>query len=181
MKTPQLPPLIIKKSPSAFYVYTYKNKWDPEKEKLPRQLQESRHCHLRRERGKNPMGWPFFSWAPGIEGLYLWTQGKDYVFTPMNEGGFTLSGNGSQTTARGSYLGTGSARCSISHWRSSQNSHYSILRDYLKVLSIAYFIILNQDNNISRYPTFAEATRLPWGAPLHPSSIGRIFINVLDP
>ena len=31
MKTPQLPPLIIKKSPSAFYVYTYKNKWDPEK------------------------------------------------------------------------------------------------------------------------------------------------------
>ena len=38
------------------------------------------------------------------------------------------------------------------------------LQDYLKVLSIAYFIILNQDNNISKYPTFAEATRLPWGA-----------------
>ena len=33
MKTPQLPPLIIKKSPSAFYVYTYKNKWDPEKKR----------------------------------------------------------------------------------------------------------------------------------------------------
>lgn len=33
MKTPKLPPLIIKKSPSAFYVYTYKNKWDPEKKR----------------------------------------------------------------------------------------------------------------------------------------------------
>ena len=33
MNTPQLPPLIIKKSPSAFYVYTYKNKWDPEKKR----------------------------------------------------------------------------------------------------------------------------------------------------
>lgn len=45
-------------------------------------------------------------------------------------------------------------------------------RDYLKVLSAAYLIILNQDNNISKYPTFAEITRLPWGAPLHSSSIG---------
>ncbi|WP_289173354.1 transposase, partial [uncultured Parasutterella sp.] len=51
-------------------------------------------------------------------------------------------------------------------------------RDYLKVLSIAYFIILNQDNNISKYPTFAEATRLPWGGALHPSSIGRVFRKI---
>ena len=27
--------------------------------------------------------------------------------------------------------------------------------DYLKILSIAYFIILNQDNNISKYEVFA--------------------------
>lgn len=33
MKTPKLPPLIVKKSPSAFYVYTYKNKWDSEKKR----------------------------------------------------------------------------------------------------------------------------------------------------
>lgn len=52
------------------------------------------------------------------------------------------------------------------------------LQDYLKVLSIAYFIILNQDNNISKYPTVAEATRLSCGAPLHPSSIDRIFRKI---
>lgn len=51
-------------------------------------------------------------------------------------------------------------------------------RDYLKVLSIAYFIILNQDNNISKYPTFAEVIRLPWGGFLHPSSIGRVFKKI---
>ena len=50
------------------------------------------------------------------------------------------------------------------------------LQDYLKVLSIAYFMILNQDNNISKYPTVA--IRLPWGAPLHPSSIDRIFRKI---
>ena len=33
MNTPKLPPLIIKKSPSAYYVYTYKNKWDSEKKR----------------------------------------------------------------------------------------------------------------------------------------------------
>ena len=27
--------------------------------------------------------------------------------------------------------------------------------DYLKILCIAYFIILNQDNNISKYEVFA--------------------------
>ena len=27
--------------------------------------------------------------------------------------------------------------------------------DYLKILSIPYFIILNQDNNISKYEVFA--------------------------
>lgn len=27
--------------------------------------------------------------------------------------------------------------------------------DYLKILSIAYFIILNQDKNISKYEVFA--------------------------
>ncbi|WP_293703387.1 hypothetical protein [uncultured Parasutterella sp.] len=51
-------------------------------------------------------------------------------------------------------------------------------RDYLKILSICYFIILNQDNNISKYEAFAEVTRLPWGAPLAPSSISRIFRKI---
>lgn len=51
-------------------------------------------------------------------------------------------------------------------------------RDYLKILSICYFIILNQDNNISKYEAFAEVTRLPWGAPLAPSSISRVFRKI---
>ena len=34
MKTPQLPPLIIKKKPFGFLRFTtYKNKWDPEKKR----------------------------------------------------------------------------------------------------------------------------------------------------
>ena len=32
---------------------------------------------------------------------------------------------------------------------------FSTTDDYLKILSIAYFIILNQDNNISKYEVFA--------------------------
>lgn len=50
--------------------------------------------------------------------------------------------------------------------------------DYLKILSLAYFIILNQNNNISNYPAFAEVTRLPWAGSLDPSTIGRLFKRI---
>lgn len=146
-----------------------------EKEKLPRQLQESRHCHLRRERGKNPMGWPFLAERPELRDFICERKGKDYVFTPMNEGGFTLS---QAMEVKQLHAGATWALDQLvvqSPIGEALKTAFPQRRDYLKVLSIAYFIILNQDNNISKYPTFAEATRLPWGAPLHPSSIGRIL------
>ena len=105
-------------------------------------------------------------------------KGKDYVFTPMNEGGFTLS---QAMEVKQLHAGATWALDQLvvqSPIGEALKTAFPQRRDYLKVLSIAYFIILNQDNNISKYPTFAEATRLPWGAPLHPSSIGRIFRKI---
>ena len=92
MKTPQLPPLIIKKSPSAFYVYTYKNKWDPEKKRS--------YCASFKKVGTVTSGekegrirWDdhFLAERPELRDFICERKGKDYVFTPMNEGGFTLS------------------------------------------------------------------------------------------
>lgn len=51
-------------------------------------------------------------------------------------------------------------------------------KDYLKILSVAYYLILNTNNNINRFDTFAEVTRLPWHGTLSSSSISRLFARI---
>ena len=179
MKTPQLPPLIIKKSPSAFYVYTYKNKWDPEKKRSYRaSFKKVGTVTSGEKEGRIRWDDHFLAERPELRDFICERKGKDYVFTPMNEGGFTPS---QAMEVKQLHAGATWALDQLvvqSPIGEALKTAFPQRRDYLKVLSIAYFIILNQDNNISRYPTFAEATRLPWGAPLHPSSIGRIFRKI---
>ena len=179
MKTPQLPPLIIKKSPSAFYVYTYKNKWDPEKKRSYRaSFKKVGTVTSGEKEGRIRWDDHFLAERPELRDFICERKGKDYVFTPMNEGGFTLS---QAMEVKQLHAGATWALDQLvvqSPIGEALKTAFPQRRDYLKVLSIAYFIILNQDNNISKYPTFAEATRLPWGAPLHPSSIGRIFRKI---
>ena len=179
MKTPKLPPLIIKKSPSAFYVYTYKNKWDPEKKRSYRaSFKKVGTVTSGEKEGRIRWDDHFLAERPELRDFICERKGKDYVFTPMNEGGFTLS---QAMEVKQLHAGATWALDQLvvqSPIGEALKTAFPQRRDYLKVLSIAYFIILNQDNNISRYPTFAEATRLPWGAPLHPSSIGRIFRKI---
>ena len=123
MKTPQLPPLIIKKSPSAFYVYTYKNKWDPEKKRSYRaSFKKVGTVTSGEKEGRIRWDDHFLAERPELRDFICERKGKDYVFTPMNEGGFTLSQAMEVKQLHAELPGTGSARCSISHWRSSQNS-----------------------------------------------------------
>ena len=92
MKTPQLPPLIIKKSPSAFYVYTYKNKWDPEKKRSYRaSFKKVGTVTSGEKEGRIRWDDHFLAERPELRDFICERKGKDYVFTPMNEGGFTLS------------------------------------------------------------------------------------------
>ena len=92
MKTPKLPPLIIKKSPSAFYVYTYKNKWDPEKKRSYRaSFKKVGSVTSGEKEGRIRWDDHFLAERPELRDFICERKGKDYVFTPMNEGGFTLS------------------------------------------------------------------------------------------
>ncbi len=179
MKTPKLPPLIIKKSPSAFYVYTYKNKWDSEKKRSYRaSFKKVGTVTSGEKEGRIRWDDHFLAERPELRDFICERKGKDYVFTPMNEGGFTLSQAMEVKQLHAGATWALDQLVAQSPIGGALKRAFPQRRDYLKVLSVAYFIILNQDNNISKYPTFAEATRLPWGAPLHPSSIGRIFRKI---
>ena len=179
MENPKLPPILVNKAGSVYYVYTYKNVWD-------RELKRSKRGELKKigkilggqKDGVICFDESFLQERPEFRSFQVERKGKEYVFTPLNESGTTLTQlqevkqlHAGATWALDQLVAQSPVGEALK-WAFPQR------RDYLKILSICYFIILNQDNNISKYETFAEVTRLPWGAPLAPSSISRVFRKI---
>ena len=179
MENPKLPPILVNKAGSVYYVYTYKNVWDRELKRSKRGESKKIGKILGGQKdGVICFDESFLQERPEFRSFQVERKGKEYVFTPLNESGTTLTQlqEVKQLHAGAPWaldqLVAQSPVGEALKWAFPQR------RDYLKILSICYFIILNQDNNISKYETFAEVTRLPWGAPLAPSSISRVFRKI---
>lgn len=179
MENPKLPPILVNKAGSVYYVYTYKNVWDRELKRSKRGESKKIGKILGGQKdGVICFDESFLQERPEFRSFQVERKGKEYVFTPLNESGTTLTQlqevkqlHAGATWALDQLVAQSSVGEALK-WAFPQR------RDYLKILSICYFIILNQDNNISKYETFAEVTRLPWGAPLAPSSISRVFRKI---
>ena len=179
MENPKLPPILVNKAGSVYYVYTYKNVWDRELKRSKRGESKKIGKILGGQKdGVICFDESFLQERPEFRSFQVERKGKEYVFTPLNESGTTLTQlqevkqlHAGATWALDQLVAQSPVGEALK-WAFPQR------RDYLKILSICYFIILNQDNNISKYETFAEGTRLPWGAPLAPSSISRVFRKI---
>lgn len=179
MENPKLPPILVNKAGSVYYVYTYKNVWDRELKRSKRGESKKIGKILGGQKdGGICFDESFLQERPEFRSFQVERKGKEYVFTPLNESGTTLTQlqevkqlHAGATWALDQLVAQSPVGEALK-WAFPQR------RDYLKILSICYFIILNQDNNISKYETFAEVTRLPWGAPLAPSSISRVFRKI---
>ena len=179
MENPKLPPILVNKAGSVYYVYTYKNVWDRELKRSKRGESKKIGKILGGQKdGVICFDESFLQERPEFRSFQVERKGKEYVFTPLNESGTTLTQlqevkqlHAGATWALDRLVAQSPVGEALK-WAFPQR------RDYLKILSICYFIILNQDNNISKYETFAEVTRLPWGAPLAPSSISRVFRKI---
>lgn len=179
MENPKLPPILVNKAGSVYYVYTYKNVWDRELKRSKRGESKKIGKILGGQKdGVICFDESFLQERPEFRSFQVERKGKEYVFTPLNESGTTLTQlqevkqlHAGATWALDQLVAQSPVGEALK-WVFPQR------RDYLKILSICYFIILNQDNNISKYETFAEVTRLPWGAPLAPSSISRVFRKI---
>ena len=178
MENPKLPPILVNKAGSVYYVYTYKNVWDRELKRSKRGESKKIGKILGGQKdGVICFDESFLQERPEFRSFQVERKGKEYVFTPLNESGTTLTQlqevkqlHAGATWALDQLVAQSPVGEALK-WAFPQR------RDYLKILSICYFIILNQDN-ISKYETFAEVTRLPWGAPLAPSSISRVFRKI---
>lgn len=179
MENPKLPPILVNKAGSVYYVYTYKNVWDRELKRSKRGESKKIGKILGGQKdGVICFDESFLQERPEFRSFQVERKGKEYVFTPLNESGTTVTQlqevkqlHAGATWALDQLVAQSPVGEALK-WAFPQR------RDYLKILSICYFIILNQDNNISKYETFAEVTRLPWGAPLAPSSISRVFRKI---
>ena len=179
MENPKLPPILVNKAGSVYYVYTYKNVWDRELKRSKRGESKKIGKILGGQKdGVICFDESFLQERPEFRSFQVERKGKEYVFTPLNESGTTLTQlqevkqlHAGATWALDQLVAQSPVGEALK-WAFPQR------RDYLKILYICYFIILNQDNNISKYETFAEVTRLPWGAPLAPSSISRVFRKI---
>lgn len=179
MENPKLPPILVNKAGSVYYVYTYKNVWDRELKRSKRGESKKIGKILGGQKdGVICFDESFLQERPEFRSFQVERKGKEYVFTPLNESGTTLTQlqevkqlHAGATWALDQLVAQSPVGEALK-WAFPQR------RDYLKILSICYFIILNQDNDISKYETFAEVTRLPWGAPLAPSSISRVFRKI---
>lgn len=179
MENPKLPPILVNKAGSVYYVYSYKNVWDRELKRSKRGESKKIGKILGGQKdGVICFDESFLQERPEFRSFQVERKGKEYVFTPLNESGTTLTQlqevkqlHAGATWALDQLVAQSPVGEALK-WAFPQR------RDYLKILSICYFIILNQDNNISKYETFAEVTRLPWGAPLAPSSISRVFRKI---
>lgn len=179
MENPKLPPILVNKAGSVYYVYTYKNVWDRELKRSKRGESKKIGKILGGQKdGVICFDESFLQERPEFRSFQVERKGKEYVFTPLNESGTTLTQLQEVKQLHAGVTWALDQLVAKSPVGEALKWAFPQRRDYLKILSICYFIILNQDNNISKYETFAEVTRLPWGAPLAPSSISRVFRKI---
>ena len=92
MTNPRLPPLLVNKASSVFYVYTYKNVWDRELKRSKRGESKKIGKILGGQKdGVICFDESFLQERPEFRSFQVERKGKEYVFTPLNESGTTLT------------------------------------------------------------------------------------------
>ena len=91
MTNPKLPPILINKAGSVYYVYTYKNVWDRELKRSKRGESKKIGTILGGQKdGKIRFDEAFLQDHPEFRNYQVERRGKDYVFTQISEEGITL-------------------------------------------------------------------------------------------
>lgn len=82
MPNPKLPPILINKAGSVYYVYTYKNIWDRELKRSKRGESKKIGTILGGQKeGKIRFDEAFLQEHPEFRNYQVERKGKDYVFT----------------------------------------------------------------------------------------------------
>ena len=89
MTNPKLPPILINKAGSVYYVYTYKNVWDRELKRSKRGESKKIGTILGGQKdGKIRFDEAFLQEHPEFRNYQVERKGNDYVFTQISDVNF---------------------------------------------------------------------------------------------
>ena len=141
MPNPKLPPILINKAGSVYYVYTYKNIWDRELKRSKRGESKKIGTILGGQKeGKIRFDEAFLQEHPEFRNYQVERKGKDYVFTPISQEGITLE---QARNIKKLHAGATWALDQIvadSPVGEFLKECFPRHKDYKKILSLAYFL-----------------------------------------
>lgn len=178
--TPKLPPLLINKGPrGGFYVYTYHNVWDAE---LKRSKRVGSHkvgvIYGPSKEGKIEFSPEFIEQYPELKQVDCFREDKQYVFKEKEPDIYSLVKYRPAVQKHAGATWALDCITALTPIGRALQRVFSANHDDRKILSLAYFMILQQNNNLQLYPEFAESTRLPYPYPLDPSSLSRLLQRI---
>ena len=92
MTNPRLPPLLVNKASSVFYVYTYKNVWDRDLKRSKRGESKKIGKVLGGQKdGVICFNGGFLQERPEFRNFLVERKGEEYICTPLNGSGTTLT------------------------------------------------------------------------------------------
>ena len=189
MNAPDLGSLLINKSGKFYYLCTYQNVWDPDKKRSFRKKGSTKTIGKILGGSKvGPIEWKesFIALYPELKGLDAKRneQGK-IVFTLKDDP--ELDDDQPKITVREAMrlkkLQAGATWLldgiiADTPLVKALERTFSKYKNHLKILSLAYFLILEQRNSMTLYELFARKTRLPYSRPLSKSAVTRIFQSI---
>ena len=182
---PELPKLIVNASGRHKYVFTYKNRWDAEKKRACRGKGDSKCVgKLLPVEGKEDCGEIIFNEEfktqyPELNDLrVLRYKGGRLEFKPVDDdthsivraGGFERLHAGATWALNQLLAGTPLMR--------ALQAAFPEYKMHSRLLSLAYYLVINRDSSLCNYEEFAECTWVPYSRGLTSGSISRLLGNI---
>lgn len=182
---PDLPRLIVNGSGKRKYVFTYKNTWDKKLKRAVRGKGDTTSVGRFEpvEGGEEGYGEILFNDAfkskyPALEHLHVFRhKGGKLDFKPKVEMVNVIKPHeirrlhGGATWALNQVVGNTPLAIAL-------HDVFAAYKQDLKLLSLAYYLVVNNDSSLCNYEEFAECTWLPYQTPLISSSISRMLRSI---
>lgn len=182
---PELPKLIVNRSGMHRYVFTYKNRWDKEAKRSTRSKGDTQSVGKfipvegRDDYGEILFNDEFKAQYPGLNDLRVFRhKGGKLEFKAIDEDECNLLRkgeiqrlHGGATWALNQIVGASALGCVLKETFPKHNMA-------LRLLSLAYYLVINKDSSLCNYEEFAECAWLPYRRGTTSGAISRLLQSI---